>query len=129
MSRLWSRAADYVDRYGPRNSVFLKSAGTSNTSALTPAVDTDTNSDVMVMSGIRPSGSAGAAVGADGSAVACESSFFLWNMEPSLPAIAPARPPGVVGVESLLESDCCCWDGAFLHCVPPKANAKLVFTG
>ena len=91
--RLWSRRRARL-RYWPRNSVFLKSAGTSNTSALTPAVDTDTNSDVMVMSGMRPSGNTGAA----GSAAGWASSFFLWNIEPSLPAIAPARPPGVVGV-------------------------------
>src|ERR1700736_6223884 len=42
-----------------RGSVFLKSAGTSNRSALTPAVEIDTNSEFMVSSGIRPSGKAG----------------------------------------------------------------------
>src|SRR5258708_6033436 len=63
----------------PRGSVFLKSAGTSNRSALTPAVEIDTNSEFMVINGTRPSGKAGAAAGAAGSVVAgaaCASSFL-----------------------------------------------------
>jgi hypothetical protein len=40
----------YVKTHSWRGSAFLKSAGTTNRSALTAAVDTDTNSEDMVMS-------------------------------------------------------------------------------
>src|SRR5882757_10853787 len=110
-------------------SCLLKSAGTVNASGPAALVDTETNCDEMVINATSPGGTAaGGPVGADCAAGVSASSFFLWKRPPSLPAIAPARPDGLLEL-SLSELDCACWALEFLQCWPPRARVKLLLTG
>src|SRR5436305_1871342 len=116
-------------------SVFLKSAGTVNASGLALLVDTEINCDETVSSPTSPGGNgaadtAGAGVVAAAGALS-ESSFFLWNRPPSLPATAPASAAGLLAELSLSWLSCpgfWCALGSW-HCAPPMASVKLLLTG
>ncbi len=116
-------------------------------------VDTDTSSELIVSSVTVPDGPvAGAAAGVE--AAACvpwsvwvggaDSSFFLWNSEPSfetaLEASSAVESDALGALEeadellppplalAVLEPDC--WAlCALLHWSPPTASAKLDLTG
>src|SRR6202035_2296469 len=100
-------------RFDLQRSTFLKSAGISNTLGSTAAVDTEMSSELIVMTGIRPSaeGAAGVAAGVlapppplfgELASAGAVLEFFLKSPASLLP-ICAAASDGLVGAGGELE--------------------------